>query len=169
MTQRYSPRPIADYGAKVRLRVAGSPKTDEVVTGPATSALLKDDPEAWNLAYLSHNYEGPRCLLDPFFTTHVRRTLQFVIRTGETDLVGDREHETVRPILRLPPLQAVKSVLRIERLKSLPLYQAYGKTWIEIIQRRASALASMQDPDNDVVSVQDASTYLERFTKGESA
>jgi hypothetical protein len=159
MTQRYSPRPIAAYGAKVRLRVAGSPKTDEVVTGPATSALLKDDPEAWNLAYLSHNYEGPRCLLDPFFTTHVRRTLQFVIRTGETDLVGDREHETVRPILRLPPLSA----------KSLPLYQAYGKTWIEIIQRRASALASMQDPDNDVVSVQSAAAYLERFTKGESA
>ena len=62
---RYSPKPIEAY-TKV---LAGKPY------GPAESKLL-DTAQAWNLAYLSHDYDAEFQHKDPMFTTHVRRTLQ---------------------------------------------------------------------------------------------
>lgn len=166
MIIRYSPHPIEFYTKTATLQRVGLP--DETVSfGPGESPLLKDEPEAWNLAFLSFWYETESNHPDPSFTTRVRRTLQFLPRTGETDLAGLSPEETVRPLLRLPALQAVRALQALPRFKQLPLYQAYGEPWREVIQRRASALASAVDSSNeDIVgsNLTEAAEYLKRFT-----
>jgi hypothetical protein len=46
------------------------------------------------------------------------------------------------------------------------MFAVYGEGWLEIIQRRASMLASMDDPDNaiEIVDVAQAAEYLTKFT-----
>lgn len=99
--------------------------------------LLGGDPEAQNLAWLSHDLsKGPHP--DPNFTTLVRRTLQTVMKTGQIDLVeAFPVHLKVRWLLRLPPAQAVARLQAIPALPTLPLSVAYGPGWLETVKARA--------------------------------
>jgi hypothetical protein len=161
--QRYSPRPLAEYREDVSLQQIGAPDS-AIVVGPAGSALLRGDTEAWNLAYLSHDFDTQLMYPDPQFTTHVRRTTQFVISSGSLDLAEEvPDRAKVRSLLRLPPLAAARAIVALPRVKQLPLYQAYGQGWLDTLMRRASQRTSAGDPDNDVASVSDAATYLLRF------
>lgn len=97
--------------------------------------LLANDVDAWNLAWLSH---GVTFHPDPRFTALVRRTLQFVLVTGGIDLI-DRVPITdkVRGLMRFAPAHVVKKILEAEHLADMPLYAAYGSTWVETMTKRA--------------------------------
>ena len=164
MTIRYSPLPISEYGELLKLRSVGR-KNNVMEVGPGASAFLANDPEAWNLAFLSHPYEGRNYHKDPLFSVHVRRTLQIRLDTGELDIVGQEPELRVRALFRLPPLRAVLRLLSLPPsvVRSLPLYIAYGEAWEKQIRRRASFLTSAQDPEEDVTDVSEAVGYLRRF------
>ena len=72
-------------------------------------SLLSGDPEAWNLAWLSHDFgKGPH--FDSHFSTLIRRTLQFALKSGGIDLLDIVPTALkVRGLLRLPPAQAIKA------------------------------------------------------------
>ncbi len=169
MTIRYSPLPIAAYGDLLKLRSIGR-KNNVIEVGPGASAFLANDPEAWNLAFLSHPFEGRKYHKDPHFSVHVRRTLQIRLDTGELDLVGLEPELCVRALFRLPPLRAVLRLLALAPsvVRSLPLYIAYGEAWEKQIRRRASFLTSAQEPEEDVADVSEAAGYLRRFGRDSS-
>lgn len=109
-----------------------TPAPDNVGSTVFASAMLKDDPEAWNLAWLSRSAGfGGNGKPDPQFTTHVRRTLQFELATGETDLINTLPAQRlVRGLLRLTPPAAVKRIVESPRVAEMPLYLAYGGSWL---------------------------------------
>lgn len=122
---RYSPRPRENYFRKV----------GHAVLGPATSKLL-DTVEAWNLAYLSFDYESALEHPDPLFTTYVRRTMQ-----SRLDGTGAAPHENptilVASLLRLPAPRFTYLVTRNNTLlRSLPLFKAYGTAWLSALAQR---------------------------------
>ena len=131
---RYSPKPIQEYD-KV---LAGK------VYGPSTSKLL-DTTEAWNLAFLSHDFESDFQHKDPLFTTHVRRTAQ--TRLDGTGLgIGQDPATLVGSLLTLPAPRFVYLISQNEKLlESLPLYAAYGDAWLKIIAAR-DRLCDFDDP-----------------------
>ena len=132
-TVRYSPRPIEKYSTRA--------------SGPATSNFLREDPAAWNLAFLSHDYDDRREHPDPKFTSLVRSSTQMILSSGSLDLAGLQPPlKKVQGLMGLPAPQAVVNLLKLRRLGQLPLYRAYGADWCDTIQRR-SYLA--QAPDND--------------------
>lgn len=169
MTIRYSPKPIEAYGTVVRAQRVGAPDA-EISVGPHTSPLLANDPEAWNLAFLSFPYEEDTYGNAPAFSVHIRRTLQVDVATGEMDITETEPGLRVRLYLRYPPLQAVGLILGLPlRVRhKLPMYLQYGEGWLDVIQKRASMLASMQDPDNDIFDVSQAADYLQRFRPSEA-
>lgn len=122
---RYSPKPIEAY-TKV---LAGKSY------GPAHSKLL-DTPESWNLAYLSHDYVAEFQHKDPMFTTHVRRTLQ--TKLDGTGLgIGHDPTTLVGSLLSLPAPRFVYLLRGNPHLVStLPLFTAYGETWLATILNR---------------------------------
>ena len=122
---RYSPKPIQEYD-KV---LAGK------VYGPSTSKLL-DTTEAWNLAFLSHDFESDFQHKDPLFTTHVRRTAQ--TKLDGTGLgIGQDPATLVVSLLTLPAPRFLYLISQNEKLlESLPLYAAYGDAWLKIIVSR---------------------------------
>jgi hypothetical protein len=115
---RYSPQAPASYG-----------------WGPA--GMLAGDPEAWNLAWLSHPVEwGPHP--DPNFSTLIRRTLQFVIDDGVIDLIDAySDSEKVRGFLRMPAAQAVLKITSMAHLVDTPLFSAYGSSWTDTLALRS--------------------------------
>jgi hypothetical protein len=100
--------------------------------------FVLDSVEAWNLAFLSHDYrEGPP--KDPQFGIYVKHTLQFDRSTHRVDLsnlLDDRL--TVRPWLRQPAPYFVRCVVELHAgsLMALPLYAAYGQRWLATLQER---------------------------------
>lgn len=169
MTIRYSPKPIEAYGTVVRVQRVGAQDT-ELAVGPHTSPLLANDPEAWNLAFLSFPYEDDTYGNAPAFSVHIRRTLQVDVATGELDITETQAGLRVRLFLRYPPLKAVRLLLGLQPhvLRKLPMHLQYGDGWLEAIQQRASMLASMDDPDNavEIVDVTQAAEYLTKLTGG---
>ncbi|HQS31908.1 MAG: hypothetical protein B7Y03_00610 [Polaromonas sp. 24-62-144] len=112
----YSPQPAESYSS-------------------GNSGILAGDPEAWNLAWVSH---GETFHPDPHFTTLVRRTLQFVLETGGIDLIDQVPTiAKVRGLMRLTAPQAVGKLLQARYLTDMPLYSAYGMTWINSMVARA--------------------------------
>lgn len=166
---RYSPKPIEAYGTVVRAQRVGAPDVG-VPVGPHTSPLLANDPEAWNLAFLSFPYEDDAYGNAPAFSVHIRRTLQVDVATGALDITETEPGLRVRLFLRYPPLKAVRLIYGLQPhvLRNLPMYTIYGEGWLETIQSRASMLASMQDPDNDIFDVSQAADYLQRFRPSEA-
>lgn len=140
-TVRYSPRPISLYTATVH----------GVSVGPAQSPFFANDPEAWNLAYLSHDFDALLCHPDPHFSTHVRRTIQVVIETGLPDLTDLASPQNcIRGQLRQPASVAAGFIL--DRLPpasrdQLPLFKAYGRDWLNTIELRAWKLSGMSESD----------------------
>ena len=111
---RYSPQPIEYYSRNLLdLRV-----------GPAQSPFLRDDPLAWNLAWVSHNYDATPQASDPKFTTHVRETA--------------RNHELRKHLNKLPEqFYHAVFVLQPRLVRSLPMFAAYGLPWVNTVQQRA--------------------------------
>ena len=169
---RYSPQPIDAYNAKI----AGT-----IDAGPGHAVFLRDDPEAWNLAFLSHPYEKQPENLDGQFTVNVRRTVNTVIATGEVDVLGKLPARlTVRRFLQGPPqdfihavesLQCLQAGKMVALLDRLPMYQAYGDEWLETMRERAGLCLSAPVatdtscplPGDDVTNVDDAAAALAKF------
>lgn len=129
---RYSPKPIAAYGMS------------------AGSSLLKDDIAAWNLAYLSWDMESNLLWPDAYFSTHVRRTLQYVIEDGFVDIGGTRDpRDLVRSYLLLPPPRAVYLMQKLPGFKNLALYKAYGEPWRQMIEHRSRTYREPFEPALD--------------------
>lgn len=117
---RYSPKPISAYGMS------------------ASSTLLNTDVAAWNLAYLSWDVDTKAMWPDPYFSTHVRRTIQFVIADGVSDVTGmTPDNESVRGYFLLPPPRAVHLVQQMEHFKALPMYKHYGEVWRKTMVERS--------------------------------
>lgn len=100
-------------------------------------SLLSGDPEAWNLAWLSHDFsKGPH--FNPNFSTLIRRTVQFALKSGGIDLVDMVPTALkVRGLLRLPPAQAVKYIACMEHLTDTPMFAAYGTAWVDLMLERS--------------------------------
>lgn len=150
---RYSPRPLDEYHSTVN----GRPY------GPATSSLLAT-PEAWNLAYLSHDYDRLLQPMDPYFTTNVRRTVQSRLDGGGPDLAGSLPvNLLVQSLLRLPAPRFVYLIQKNVHYKTLPMYLAYGDAWLKTIEQRAWLIHvdnATPEPLNDL---QEARALLSRF------
>lgn len=122
---RYSPKPRSDY------RGGGMASY-----GPATSTMLDTD-EIWNLAYLSHDYDKRLEHPDPQFTVLCRQTAQFRLDGAGLDLINFcPPHVVLAGWLKLPAPRFVHLVERFKFLKQLPLYRAYGETWLAMIRQR---------------------------------
>lgn len=141
---RYSPVPIEEYGAPT-----------------SSSGFLNDDQDAWNLAYLSWDFDKRKTWPDPLFSTHVRRTLQFVIASGALDLTNEANtSRTVRGFLRAPAPAAAYQMTRMRRVKELPLYLAYGEEWLNRVNARARNYREPHDARFDF-AINDVSISLE--------
>lgn len=141
---RYSPKPIEHYG-----------------TPTSTSTFLKPDPAAWNLAYLSWDFDKCKVWPDPHLSTHVHRTLQFVIATGAIDLAGSVDiGKKVRGFLLAPAPAAAYQISSMRRVKELPLYLAYGEEWLNRVNARARDWREPHDERFDF-AIDDFSLSLE--------
>lgn len=152
-TIRYSPRPKDTY-----------PGTREGTRyGPATSTLL-DTQEAWNLAYLSHDFEKVLIHKDPYFT-NVRRTTQTLLDGSGLDLTGSNPPSgLVASLLRAPAPRFVHLIQRHAVLSSLPMYTAYGEAWLTTIEARAHiCCVDDWEPDN-ISDLTQASAVLALLT-----
>lgn len=153
-TIRYSPRPRETYQGSV----------EGTRYGPATSTLL-DSHEAWNLAYLSHDFEKVLTHKDPYFTTNVRRTTQTILDGSGLDLTGSSPVSgLVASLLRAPAPRFVYLIQRHATLKSLPMYTAYGEAWLATIAARARiCCVDDWEPDN-ISDLTQAKTVLALLT-----
>lgn len=148
---RYSPQLIGAYGKHVH----------GFDIGPGSSTMLQA-PAAWNLAYLSHDYEAEPEHKDPTFNVLVSQTSRWFLTGGSFDLTGTGVEFTIgRWLLSLPAPRFVFMVKNHRVLPELPLFKRYGQAWLDTIDAR-SHLCTTQDPDNvvDVPSVTDAVIYL---------
>lgn len=122
---RYSPKPVEGY-----TKVLGGKSY-----GPADSALL-NTPAAWNLAYLSHDWQAQFQHPDPMFSTHVRRSIQTRMDGTGLGLLED-ESSLVGSMMAMTAPRFVYLIRRSQALTSLPLYLAYGKSWLDTVDSRA--------------------------------
>jgi hypothetical protein len=131
---RYSKRPLSEYRY-------GPPPAEY---GPGTSALLRQ-PAAWNLAYLSFDYDKHAQHSDPQFTVLVRRTVQTRLDGSGVDVAGIEDHSRlVASLLHLPAARFVHLVKQLPVLHNLPMFQSYGQTWLNTIAER-SYLCTVDD------------------------
>lgn len=129
---RYSPEPIGSY------RFASLYK------------FLVEDPAAWDLAYLSWDFEAARKPPDANFSVSVRRTLQFDLVAGKLDLTGEAPpSHTIRGLLQHPPPRAVKLITEHPKLRELQLFKAYGTIWLETLLKRSHLYREPHNKDYD--------------------
>lgn len=126
---RYSAKPIEDYGRIV----------DGEFCGPSTLPALKHDLEAWNLAYLSFNFDAKPVCPFPEFGYLVAKTMRTDLTTGITHPAGVPlpRQLTVRPFLRQRPREFVSTMLVHPMVRKLPLYKGFGEDWIKVIFERS--------------------------------
>lgn len=163
---RYSPKPIEAYSVP------------HLQGGPAFAEFLRNDAEAWNLAFLSHPYELRAEHPDPQFTILVRRTVNTVLASGSVDIVGKLPaYLLVRGLLRRPADEFVREIAAARALAAgedrpllemLPLYVAYGDDWVNSILSRAAKclrapVASEYEPGDDVPHVNDAAAAIRKL------
>lgn len=159
MILRYSPHPIDAYSTV---------SAQGIRLGPASSKLLGYSQEAWNLAWLSHPYEVRMEHPDPQFTTHVRRTTQYVLATGEVDLAGSHPARCcVKSWLSLPAPQAVRLISTFPARHELPLFKAYGPDWLRMIDQRSWLCQPPAPVESDaLMDTELAEEALARFMPG---
>ncbi len=121
----YSPRPLATY-----IKIS-----NKIAYGPATSNLLTI-PEAWNLAYLSHDYDAQLKHPDPNFTVNVRRSVRFRLDGSGSDLVSEEINEQLGSLLNLPAPRFVYLLKQHHAFRRFPMYVEYGEAWLETIGKR---------------------------------
>ena len=126
---RYSAKPIEGYGRTV----------DGRFLGPSNLPALKLDLEAWNLAYLSFNFDAKPVCPFPEFGHLVARTLRTDLTTGVSHLAGVHlpRHLTMRPFLRQPPREFVTTMLAHPNVRLLPLYKGFGEDWLRVMFERS--------------------------------
>ena len=125
---RYSPRPIEEYSRTIK----------GTVCGPETSVFLKDDVEAWNLAFLSYDYAKRPTHADAKFSSHITYSMRTSLATGELDLVGRLPQTmTIRSLLMMPAPQFVKVLNHRNLYQQLPMFKQYGKAWLDLIEKRS--------------------------------
>lgn len=148
---RYSPKPIEDYGRFIR---------GEFV-GPSASRLLSGDPERWNLAFLSFDYDARPVPADPQFTSLILKTVGTRLDTGAFDAIERNKPVLVRGLLQMPAPQFVRVIEFHPLLKQLPIYQARGDEWLATIKAR-SWLCGTHDSDevDDPESLEQAQQLL---------
>ena len=122
--ERYSPRPREAYGQILH----------GFAFGPSASPLL-DTVQAWNLAYLSYDFEANPDHPDVQFSTLVRRSTQVRLHDGTLGL-ADELKDLSGSWLLLPAPRFVYLVQNFKFLSEIPLYQAYGQAWLDTIQAR---------------------------------
>ncbi len=153
---RYSPKPIEDYGRTIN---------GEFV-GPSTSRLLAEDPERWNLAFLSFDYDARPVPRDPQFTSLILKTVATRVDTGEFD-VGERNKPLlVRALLQMPAPQFVKVIEFHSILTQLPIYRAQGAGWLATIKARSWICGTFdEDEVSDPESLDQAQQLLSAIAK----
>lgn len=154
-TMRYSPRPISGYVTRI----------GDATWGPAQSRLLKR-PGAWNLAYLSHDYDKTPQPADPNFTVHVFYSIKYDWVKNVVDL-GDAspfEH-TIACKLTLPAPAFVKWLHDNPSIHhGIPLFQAYGQAWLETVTERSFGCHDYDyEPDLEVRDISSASALLQPY------
>jgi hypothetical protein len=92
---------------------------------------------AWNLAYLSHDFERTLWHGDPQFTVNVRRTTQMKLDGSGLDMVMDPASEVLESLLNLPAPRFVYLISQHPLLVHLPMYLAYGHMWLKTIEERS--------------------------------
>ena len=128
---RYSPEPIGSY------RFA------------QMFSFLVEDPVAWNLAYLSWDFDTASGPPDTDFSVNVRRTLQYDLVARRLDLTGDGSHNTVRELLKHPPPRAVKLLTELPQVRELHLFKAYGTIWLDTLRKRSHLYREPHNKDYD--------------------
>ena len=112
--------------------------------------LLADDEVTWNLAYLSWDFESRRATPDSHLSVNCHRTLQFVVETGELDLIGSIPNKfKVRGLMSCPAPQAVQRIANLSRVKELPLFRAYGQNWLDTLLARSRLYREPDDIEFD--------------------
>ena len=153
-TLRYSPRRMDSYFRT----------PDWVAFGPSAKRIL-DSTEAWNLAYLSHDYEADGAHTDPMFNIHVRRTTQ-VLLAGYGIAVHSEDAEPVfGSLLRLPAPRFVYLIRQSPILTTLPLYLAYGLPWVELIEKRSHHCRNGDHEEYESTDLDDAVELLQRIAR----
>lgn len=143
-----------------------SPEALERYPVASRSMLLAGDPLAWNLAWLSWDWENYPVHPDPAFTGHVHRTMQFVIEDGVIDVARlYPDNAKVGAFMTLPPPSAALKLLALELRESVPLYRAYGAVWLETVMARSHLYREPHDDslDQQVIDTQQALTLLSRL------
>ena len=138
----------------------------ETEYGAATYTLI-DTPQAWNLAYLSHDFEAKVYHSDPYFSTHVRRTCQTKLDGSGFDLLqACRPQELFASLLTHPAPRFVFLILQHPILRTLPMFLSHGESWIRTIEERSWLCASV-DPlyfdDKDPMDLSPARGALEKI------
>lgn len=129
---RYSPEPITSYRFATVFK------------------FLVEDPIAWDLAYLSWDFESAKKPPDAQFSVNVRRTLQFDLVEGRLDLTGEAPvGNTVRGLFRHPAPRAVKLITELPNLQDLYLFKAYGTAWLDSMQKRVRLYREPHDKNYD--------------------
>ena len=130
------------------------------------SALL-ETPALWNLAFLSFDYALRKLHVDPNFEVHVRRTGQTRMSNGELDLCN-LQGDTVSQLLHLPAPQFVKLITAHSVLTKLPLFRAYGQTWVETMLTRSRICHVDLEPDDNIEVNEGTKLYLQSLFSGKS-
>ena len=112
---------------------------DGVFRGPSTLPYLARDLEAWNLAYLSFNFDAKPVCPFPEFGPLVARTMRTDLTTGLSHPPGVHlpRHLTLRPLLRQPPREFASSLLEHPAVRQLPLYRGFGEDWLRVVFERS--------------------------------
>ena len=152
---RYSPKPLNEYAGTVQ----------GTSYGPAHSALL-GAPQAWNLAYLSFNFDKALQHPDPYFSTHVVRTMQSRLDGGGADLIDKYpSSQTVQGLLSLPAPRFVYLIRQHSVLRSLPLFLNYGQEWLDTIEERSRICSSGDVEAPQVIDLTLANSALAKYLK----
>ena len=144
---QYSPRPITAY------------------PWASASALLRSEPEIWNLAWLSYAPEhGSR--FHAHFTSATGMTCKCLLATGSADLIGMQPRRLkVASFMDLPPPAALKRLSEAPGLCEMPLYKLFGSEWLRIMELRAREYREPHNPalDAEVLTLAQASEALSAF------
>lgn len=128
---RYSTKPLAEYKHAQPFKI------------------LHSDPDAWNLAYLSWDWEDG-AFPDPHLSVNVWHTLMFVMETGVVDLANQaHNNDKVRGLMRNPPPRVVHLITNLPNLASTPMFKAYGQQWVDTMTQRSYLYREPHDEQLD--------------------
>ena len=100
--------------------------------------FLHTDQAAWDLGYLSWDFDKGEGYPDAHFSVNILQTLQFVIKTGAVDMAKTLPaSELVRGMIKGPAPMIAKALVGFPRLQETRMFLAYGGKWLETVQSRS--------------------------------